>query len=629
MTGESASDTPGDAHQRPRSVFVSYSRKDKDRVAALVKTIEGLSHEVWWDDRLIAGARFTAETEDRLKAADFVVVIWTADSVRSEWVLDEAQVGKAAHKLVPLSFDGQEPPLGFRHVHTISFSNWSGDRTADCVLELARALQRPGGQTGAGTTAPIAPEKIVAKPQGRRMIAAAAIAGSVAALAIVAWLAWRVAPAPDDRVERALQALTRSGADERRAPVAQAALKAIENSGRAEDQAALASFGRGDATGALDILERLAADLERSGERGAAAEAYTRAAAIALMIDQGRGLASRRKAFELAPQSLPAFHGLIWDVYLLQGYEPARALAQSVVNEPQSSDALKALGLALLASISVDNSQDTQEAEDYLLRLKSINSRDDGPDVAAATAFVGYIVEWRQDRLADAAKSLAELSALVKKVAHPELYPVDVGIARIRYGQGDWDGLFDFSIAALKARERAGYSSPRPLLFITCLIGLYEGAGEEAASLCEAQARQIDSTGGARTRLARALALAVRGEAELAQREVAASRALAPDDTLLEIDRARIEVEIAAAQGNLDEAAAATWRQSDLLSGRANEKSRRAHAFRRLGTLAIRAGDPARACEPLRRSREIYAAIGGAPGATAVTALLAQAGCDA
>ena len=288
MTGDSASEAPGDAQQRIKRVFVSYSRKDKARVAEVVKTIESFSHEVWWDDRLVAGARFTAETEERLKAADFVVVLWTADSVKSEWVLDEAQVGKAAHKLIPLSLDGQEPPLGFRHIHTINFSNWSGDAAADCTRELARALQGSDGSPRAGATAP---NIIAAKPQGRRTIAAAAIAGSAAAIAIIGWLSWQRPASPDDRVERALTALTSSGADERRAPVAQAALEAIESSGRAEDQAALASFGRGDATGALDILERLAADLERSGDRSAAAEAYTRAAAIALMINMVSGRA--------------------------------------------------------------------------------------------------------------------------------------------------------------------------------------------------------------------------------------------------------------------------------------------------------------------------------------------------
>lgn len=633
MTNDAASlpsgeqDAGGDTPRRAKRVFVSYSRKDKDRVTAIVRAIEGLSHDVWWDDRLVAGARFTAETEERLKTADFVVVVWTAESVTSEWVLDEAQVGKSDRKLVPISLDGQEPPLGFRHIHTIRFAKWNGEAGADCVGDLARALR---GDRPMSDVDPFRREGASGGKAGGakgRLAMAALVAAGVSALAVTGFIATDQAAKSERRMELALAALSSGSVDAQRAPVAQAALREIVNSKRSEDQAALESFGRGDAFGALDLLEGLAADLERSGDRKAAAEAYTRAAAIALMIDQGRGLASRRKAFELAPHSLTAFHGLFWDLFLLQGFEPARALAQSVADTPSSPDALQALAYALMANVSADNWQYSEAAEEYRSRLKSMRDRSDDPDVAAAAVFADYIVAWRQDRLADAEQSLDQLSSLVEKIDYPQIYPIDVGIARIRYSKGDWDGLFDFSRSALEARQRAGLTSPGPLQFFTCIVGLYTGAGDEAATYCEAQSRQLDPVGGARARLSRALALAVNGEVDLAQREVAASRALAPSNPQIEVDRLRIEVEIAAARGNLDEAEAVTNRFIDSLAGLVNEKSRKAHVFRRFGTLAIRVGEPSRACEPLRRSRELYRAIGGSPGAAAVTSMLDTAGC--
>lgn len=125
------------------SVFVSYSRMDRARIEPLVALIARTGAEVWWDDRLVAGETFSEEIERRLAAADFVVVAWSPTSVRSKWVLDEAAVGRDAGKLLPVSFDGQMAPMGFRQVHTTDFSLWGGGADEKCARALTAALTRP------------------------------------------------------------------------------------------------------------------------------------------------------------------------------------------------------------------------------------------------------------------------------------------------------------------------------------------------------------------------------------------------------------------------------------------------------------------------------------------------------
>lgn len=137
------------------NVFVSYSRTDKARVEPLVAFIDEIVGEVWWDDRLVSGESFTEETERRLNEADFVVVVWTPTSARSKWVLDEAAVGRDAGKLLPVSLDGQIPPLGFRHVHTTDFSAWNGTPDDKCARALKAALLR--ARTDRAAEAPTSP----------------------------------------------------------------------------------------------------------------------------------------------------------------------------------------------------------------------------------------------------------------------------------------------------------------------------------------------------------------------------------------------------------------------------------------------------------------------------------------
>ena len=108
------------------SVFLSYSREDAGRVGPLAAALEHEGHKVWWDRHISAGQQFADEIEQALSTANVVVVCWTAKSVRSSWVRDEASVGRDSGRLVPVRLDSSEPPLGFRQYQTIDLSSWSG-----------------------------------------------------------------------------------------------------------------------------------------------------------------------------------------------------------------------------------------------------------------------------------------------------------------------------------------------------------------------------------------------------------------------------------------------------------------------------------------------------------------------
>ena len=93
-------------------VFLSYDRRDADKAAVVVAALERGGHQVWWDRHIKGGRRFEAEIEQALGAADAVVVLWSANSVQSDWVKDEAASGRDRGRLVPATLDGTSPPLG-------------------------------------------------------------------------------------------------------------------------------------------------------------------------------------------------------------------------------------------------------------------------------------------------------------------------------------------------------------------------------------------------------------------------------------------------------------------------------------------------------------------------------------
>lgn len=177
----SASETGAD--RRP-TVFLSYARDDRARVTPLVAALREAGVDVWWDDHIEGGQAFAAAIEAALVRSEAVIVVWSAASVRSDWVRDEAGRGRDRACLVAISLDGTDPPLGFGQYHAIDFSHWRERGDAPEIDRLLRALSVCAGGESPAPRAP----KLRARGTSRRGVVAA---GAVAAAGGAWFLAGR------------------------------------------------------------------------------------------------------------------------------------------------------------------------------------------------------------------------------------------------------------------------------------------------------------------------------------------------------------------------------------------------------------------------------------------------------
>ena len=129
------------------SLFLSYSREDASQVGPLAAALEDDGHDVWWDRHISGGQVFADAIECALESADVVIACWTANSVHSGWVRDEAGVGRDKGRLVPVSLDGCLPPLGFRQYHTIDLLSWNGQPQSPVLYPLKAAIAEKTGDT--------------------------------------------------------------------------------------------------------------------------------------------------------------------------------------------------------------------------------------------------------------------------------------------------------------------------------------------------------------------------------------------------------------------------------------------------------------------------------------------------
>jgi hypothetical protein len=127
-------------------IFISYSKVDRSLVAKLAAFLQGRGYSVWWDTELVSGDAFRDEIMKQLALARVALVVWTKDSINSDWVRAEAGRAKADGKLIPLkTSDVQyaDIPLPFGEMHTEDLAAFDLVRLA-VVNQLARPVERPG-----------------------------------------------------------------------------------------------------------------------------------------------------------------------------------------------------------------------------------------------------------------------------------------------------------------------------------------------------------------------------------------------------------------------------------------------------------------------------------------------------
>jgi len=169
-------------------VFLSYSRADKAQAVRLARALQGAGLDVWWDTLIEGGAEFAKTIEAAINTCDAVVVAWSHTSVSSDWVLDEAARGRELRKLVPVSLDGIEPPMGFRRYHSIDLTGWQGDAGAAQIDAIVRGVAAlPGREAASSAITPVAPVAMPQTVSRRRLLLGAGVAAAAGVAGLVAW----------------------------------------------------------------------------------------------------------------------------------------------------------------------------------------------------------------------------------------------------------------------------------------------------------------------------------------------------------------------------------------------------------------------------------------------------------
>jgi hypothetical protein len=123
-------------------IFISYAREDLSRIQPLANALEGLGWTVFWDLSIPPGKPWRESIATALSSAHAVLVAWSKASVDSDWVIDEAEVGRKRRILFPVFLDEVEAPLGFRSLQAIDLIGWDGGRSSPEFQRLVSSMSK-------------------------------------------------------------------------------------------------------------------------------------------------------------------------------------------------------------------------------------------------------------------------------------------------------------------------------------------------------------------------------------------------------------------------------------------------------------------------------------------------------
>ena len=136
-------------------VFVSYARPDEPQAERVAEALRAEGYQVWRDDELPAHRAYADVIEERLKSAGAVVVLWSAEAAKSQWVRAEADAARSAGKLVQATLDKTIPPMPFNQIQCADLGRSAGAEAPGWrkLVASVAALAGPGNRQADGAPA--------------------------------------------------------------------------------------------------------------------------------------------------------------------------------------------------------------------------------------------------------------------------------------------------------------------------------------------------------------------------------------------------------------------------------------------------------------------------------------------
>jgi TIR domain/AAA domain, putative AbiEii toxin, Type IV TA system/Sel1 repeat len=147
-----------------RSVFLSYSTRDRKAAEWFAHALEKNDIPVWWNlDTIPLGADWGDFLTNQVLESICAIVLWSNQSIKSEWVLRESEIALQRRVLIPVLIEDVPIPVQFSRIQAATLTNWEGDPSDPRFLRVL------AGVHNFIRTAPSIPEETRTFKQSQRL----------------------------------------------------------------------------------------------------------------------------------------------------------------------------------------------------------------------------------------------------------------------------------------------------------------------------------------------------------------------------------------------------------------------------------------------------------------------------
>jgi len=126
-------------------IFISYSRKDSKIVKIIAEVLCSKGWNIWWDTEIPPGKDYSQVIDEAINDTKIVIVVWSINSIDSNWVKTEASEGLRKKYLLPLLIDNINEdaiPIEFRRIETADLTNWTPNEFHPEFNRLIKTISR-------------------------------------------------------------------------------------------------------------------------------------------------------------------------------------------------------------------------------------------------------------------------------------------------------------------------------------------------------------------------------------------------------------------------------------------------------------------------------------------------------
>lgn len=170
-------------------VFLSYARANINAAKRIATALRAAGFSVWFDEELPAHRAYSEVIEEQLESAGAVIVVWSSDSARSQWVRSEGNRARESGRLVQVRVDDTRLPMPFDQIHCADLRKWRGSPDAAAWKTVLAGVAATTGTHERLTNGSCPPAAGSATGISRRRIIIAS--GATVAISVLGFAAWR------------------------------------------------------------------------------------------------------------------------------------------------------------------------------------------------------------------------------------------------------------------------------------------------------------------------------------------------------------------------------------------------------------------------------------------------------